>query len=197
MAEIDERRRLHSFRRLRLTTVPGAIASLSFGYLSAWYVAVHSQPANTRLTFWTPLTIVGAVLVVVGALVWIRGSSILEHERDAKLDGMDKKLDQVVDKVNVVSAGPRLEAARNNEAPRDYGSELTVPAGSLVSAANGVGPVTIVVPSGIPFGIQKNGPVEFSLELAGASITLPEGGTIHASGSASFGLDGHAHGKVN
>lgn len=173
----------HSWARtLLFITLPGAITSGCFGYLSAWLIAVRSQPKGSGLVFWSPLTIVLAALLVIGALIWLVGSAALHRDTYRQMASFEKKLDelpdQVVERLTVVKAGPQLEVSRNDEPARLYGSTLTVPAGTSVAAALGVGPLTFVVPSGVPFGIERPGPVRITVDLEGSSIRLPEGGTI-------------------
>ena len=101
------------------------------------------------------------------------------------------------DLYNLVVANQGLEVAHNSEPPQQLGSTATLPPGSYFSVPVGVGPVSVIVPSGLTFGTDEVGPVERTLDQEGHYLYLPEGATIVASGTGSFGVNGNAHGNVS
>jgi len=68
-----------------------------------------------------------------------------------------------------------LLAAKGKEAPTTITGTAAIPIGGILATAVGVGPITVTVPSGRPFGADPDKPFEFTTNSDPQRIVLPEG----------------------
>lgn len=203
MTESPEHPRKPWIRGLLVSTLPGPAASATSAYLVAWFVAVHSQTSTSHLSFWYPVTYGVAAVFVVSVILWCNGAR-QNHRRNPGDIGFaelhkqgEETAGAVRDLYSLVAGDHGLRVARSSGPPEERGTVVDLPPGAYVSAAVGVGPVSVVVPSGLTFGTAEVGPVERTLDLQGQVLYLPEGATISAPATTSFGLSGTAQGEVS
>lgn len=151
---------------------PQFLMSTGAGACVGWAVSNQSQPALNRpsLVSWWSSGFVAAA--IVGFVLWAWRAMVNHDTKREKIT--------ITDVYEVLTGRRELEVSRGEEVPTRVGDSVTVPPGAIIASAIGVGPLTVVVPSGRQFGANPDEPFEFTLNPGPQSMLLEDGGTIRA-----------------
>ena len=134
-----------------------------------WWGAVEAQSSSGRLSLHSHVFIFAIALVVVGFIAWVARVIVNDKKRTENTTTLTAE---------EVMGVRTLLASKGKEAPMTVTGTATIPIGGILATAVGVGPVTVTVPSGGPYGADPDKPFEFTTNSDPQRIVLAEGGTV-------------------
>lgn len=164
-----------SFRRSVIPQIldhgPKVVMGVGATMSLTWWGAVEAQSSSGRLSLHSHVFISAIALVVIGFIAWVTRVIVNDKKRAENTTTLTSE---------EVKGVRTLLAAKGKEAPTTITGTAAIPIGGILATAVGVGPITVTVPSGRPFGADPDKPFEFTTNSDPQRIVLPEGGTVAA-----------------
>lgn len=161
-----------SFRRSVVPEIldhgPKVLMGIGATVAVTWWIAVETQASSVRLSFHSHIFIFAIALLIVGFVAWIARVIVNDKERAENTTTL------TAEEVE----GVRTLLAATGKAPKAVFARADIPIGGIVVTAPGVGPVTVTVPSGRPYGADPDKPFQFTTSSAPQRFVLEDGGFV-------------------
>ena len=161
-----------SFRRSVVPQIldhgPKVLMGIGATVAVTWWIAVETQSSSVRLSFHSHIFIFAVALLIVGFIAWVVRIIINDRERAENTTTLTAEEIE----------GVRTLLATTGRAPKTVFSQAAIPIGGVLVTAPGVGPVTVTVPSGRPYGADPDKPFQFTTSGAPQRFVLADGGVV-------------------
>ena len=178
---------------------PKVLMAFGVTITGTWGLAIMTQSTNGRLSFHSWVFYSGVGLIVGGFLLWVVRT--VSNDRNPNKNMTALTTDEITGVRRLLettgNAPPKELASMNVKSPENVQGTVTIAPGGLIVSAIGVGPLTVAVPSGKPYGADPDKPFEFTTNADPQRIALAEGGTVTAYLSATVNIVSTVKGELS